>query len=1046
MSNARKHQSSINTLEVYARIRKVCDSTEDSCILVTSDSMLKLQSLSKKVTQCHFAKVFDKNIGQKDLFFEIAKPMIENLFRKKNGLLFTYGVTNSGKTYTMTGTVKEPGLLPRSLDMIFGSIIDLQASKYRFIPDDMNGFDIQSEAEAMLQRQEKDYLPTLKGSKTLSKKHMSKDIQYAVEHCYTKNIDLDYRYSVFVSYVEIYNEHIFDLLADDLVDSCNRAKPLLTKRLREDKKKNMFVYGATQVEVESTEEAFAAFQQGQERRRIAHTQLNAMSSRSHSIFIIKLVQAPVDSLGEDLLADKRLISVSQLSLVDLAGSERLSRTSSKNDRLREAGNINNSLMALRTCLAQLRENQKNRGKELVKYRNSKLTHLFKSYFEGHGKIKMVLCLNPNIQEYEENLQVVQFAEIAQEVTVLQSQGDKNNQDLRSKVLRAKLDNEKQRCSSRTDSATTYSESSVYSDSEWEGVSYDAVGFPDFELLECNDTDTLPALIEYLGDRITSRNKASEVVLSMSNLFRRNVANGNLSNRDLRSRMMEVESELNANAKEVAKLERHVKKLESKNQVLTKTAQIFKMDKKQLCEKLSDVEIQLKNALLEKQQLKSKLPEAIEKTKTQVGRVYDRRIRVVRNELEEKIHAKNERLDQLRNILCNAENLRFDKNGHYVSSAVSSGFSQSSDSRHTCRRKSKTHENLFPEQKRSKISSLKTASCSNHSSETQVETTVVEKETFVDQTKPEMIDEHTSTIGFKLADKNVTTSALKMLDKRTSTAGPKMFDKRTITTGPRMIHEGTLAFRPVMVHEGTGTVNYTMVHEGTATTHPKMIDEKINTMAKKMVDEDTFTTPQLSNRQRSTDIGQGDMFLHSKEQENPRTLGCHYINRKDENNFRHRPAAPVAPKHRRACCASSDHWLAHCPDTTINPETILQPAIKPNRTVSVPSPKDVASANKYLLTHQCEDTDGELETQLVKGEVFHTRTGGQQVQFVDVETLKQSDPKKQSSGDSFRPARNCNNEKESDAQSSWTDVETRCAFGIGCANLPLRELSSDDEVK
>lgn len=55
------------------------------------------------------------------------------------------------------------------------------------------------------------------------------------------------------------------------------------------------------------------------------------------------------------------------------------------------------------CLEQLRENQKNGTCEMVKYRNSKLTHLFKSYFEGHGRVKMVVCLNPNAQEYTENL-------------------------------------------------------------------------------------------------------------------------------------------------------------------------------------------------------------------------------------------------------------------------------------------------------------------------------------------------------------------------------------------------------------------------------------------------------------------------------------------------------------------------------------------------------------------------------------------------------------------------------------------------------------------
>lgn len=1018
-SSAKKQRSS-ETVEVFARIRKVCNSARNSCIIVSSDTSLKLQSSSNKVTQCQFTKVFDKNADQKDLFAHVAKPMVENLFKRKNGLLFTYGVTNSGKTYTMTGTVSDPGLLPRSLDMIFGSIFGLQTLKYRFVADDMNEFDVQSEAEAMLERQEKDYLPSLKSSKFMNHYKASKDFCSDVDHCYSNNIDVNSRYSVFVSYVEIYNEHIFDLLAEDLVDSCNRSRPLSTKRLREDKKKNIFVYGAKQVEVETTEEAFAAFQQGQERRRIAHTQLNSMSSRSHSIFSIKLVQAPMDALGEDLLVDKRLVSVSQLSLVDLAGSERLSRTGSKHERLREAGNINNSLMALRVCLTQLRENQKNKGKDMIKYRNSKLTHLFKSYFEGHGKVKMVLCLNPNPEEYEENFQVIQFAEIAQEVEVSQSQGDKSNQRYQSKLQ----DNKKQMSGSNP---TSCSDLSQHSDNEWNGVRYVSESFPHFELLDCVDSDTLPNLIDYLEDRIGLKKSVCETVSAMSSLFRRNVSNGNLSNRDLRSRMLEIETELSTNTKEVARLERQVKKLESKNQVLTKTAQVFKKEKKQLFEQLGDVESQLKNTQLEKQQLQSRLPEAIQKTKTQVGRVYDRRMRIVQSEMEEQIQAKNERLDQLRNILCNSKNLQFDKHGHYVPSSMSSVYSQSSDSKSSCRRKSKTIDTIFSERKRSKMSSSKSSSSSTNSVEDRDENAASQQKVLEDKgtqslvTKPTMINEHTNTFAFKSADKKISTAAFRMFDKRTNTPEPQKFDKRTLTTGPRMMHETT------------------------ATTNPKMIDERTNTTKTKVVDENTITTPRLLNKQhQSTDTGQGDTFELSKEQENPRTLGCHVVNRKDENNFRHRPAAPIAPKYRRACCASSDNWLAHCPDSTIHHETILQPVIKPNRTVTVPSSKDVACATKYLLTHQCEDTDGELETQLVKGEVFHTRTGGQQVQFVDVETLKQSDPKKQTPTDSCKPLRNDYGDCNSDPDSSWTDVETRCGKARGVGHI--KESHSNEEVQ
>lgn len=190
-----------------------------------------------------------------------------------------------------------------------------------------------------------------------------------------------------------------------------------SKILREDKNHNMYVAGCTEVEVKSTEEAFEVFWRGQKKRRIANTHLNRESSRSHSVFSIKLVQAPLDADGDNVLQEKEQITISQLSLVDLAGSERTNRTKAEGSRLREAGNINQSLMTLRTCMEVLRENQTYGTNKMVPYRDSKLTHLFKNYFDGEGKVRMIVCVNPKAEDYEESLQVMRFAEVTQEVEV-----------------------------------------------------------------------------------------------------------------------------------------------------------------------------------------------------------------------------------------------------------------------------------------------------------------------------------------------------------------------------------------------------------------------------------------------------------------------------------------------------------------------------------------------------------------------------------------------------------------------------------------------------
>ena len=940
-------------LEVYARIRKIAKCSDLSCIKVVNDTKLQLHSLNaSNVTECQFSQVFDEDVNQKDLFVKVAKPLVNDLVNGKNGLLFTYGVTNSGKTYTMTGTVKEPGLLPRSLDMIFNSIAGLQTSKYRFVPDERNGFNIQSEAEALLQKQEKDFLPKLE-AKPFIKKHAYNNICYKVDHCYSDNIDPDCRYAVFVSYIEIYNENIFDLLGEEIMDTCNKAKVLRSRRLREDDKKNMYVHGATQVQVMTTEEAFSAFQQGQERRRIAHTHLNAMSSRSHSIFNITLVQVPMDPLGEDILLSKTVVCISQLSLVDLAGTERISRTGSRNNQLREAGNINNSLMSLRRCLVQLRKNQKSKSHVMIKYRNSKLTYLFKSYFEGHGKVKMVLCLNPNIEEYEENIHVVQFAEIAQEVKVARS-NKVDHASVRRKILAGQLE-EKYRSvtplsSQSSEVASTYSGSSNELATRWEGIDFDFGLFPSVEVDDCSDCDTLPGLIEYLENQIAVTDHFKDSLSSMCSLFRRNVANGTLSNRDLRSRMTEVENELSSNVKEVSKLERQVRKLESKNQVLSKTTQIYEKDKKQLQDQLSDLEMQLKNSLAEKRRVEFKLDEAVSSTKIQAEKVFNKRVRNVQTELEEQLQAKEERLQQLREILsCGATQSSF-RPQSFASTVLQfeSSLSVAASSKSGHRKRSQSAEPLFPEKKKSKSTASK-ATSSNMA-----------------------VPSH-QDFGVNV--------------------GSSFGERLSVSKSPSEV-----------------------------------------TAPKQLYPLSDLTSPQ-KKQEIFCDNGQGDNLSVLKEQENPRSLGCHYVNRNDEHKFRHRPAPPVAPKHRRSCSGNNSNWLAHFPNTTIQPETILQPRIKPNRVVNVPTSKDVASASKYLLTHQCEDTDGELETQLVKGEVIHTRTGGQQVQFIDVETLRQSDPQKQTSSESSKRSGTQAVEDHYTDESSWTDVETRCAIGVGSSFIP-----------
>lgn len=149
-------------VQVYCRLRPMQHPTDILCMKVISDttvaitppeSAINFRNSSNKEIQTTFSRVFTPDATQKEIFKVVALPLVENVVRGRNSLLFTYGVTGSGKTYTMTGEPQDTGIMPRCFDVIFNSIANYQTKKFVFKPDKLNGFDIQSDADAMLDRQ-----------------------------------------------------------------------------------------------------------------------------------------------------------------------------------------------------------------------------------------------------------------------------------------------------------------------------------------------------------------------------------------------------------------------------------------------------------------------------------------------------------------------------------------------------------------------------------------------------------------------------------------------------------------------------------------------------------------------------------------------------------------------------------------------------------------------------------------------------------------------------------------------------------------------------
>uniref|UniRef100_T1J4H1 Kinesin-like protein n=1 Tax=Strigamia maritima TaxID=126957 RepID=T1J4H1_STRMM len=643
-------------VEVYLRLRPLDNRNDNVCLEILNNTAIRLfppetslNSRGANMKECQYAFkfVFEDAISQKALFDHVALPLVTDLLNGKNGLLFTYGVTGSGKTYTMTGLPQNGGIMPRCLDVVFNTIGEIQAKKYIFKPDKMNGFDVQSEVDAMLDRQ-RDLNSNMGAIARTPKTPRRREVEIEDRIPDLTKVDAveeDNSYAVFVSYIEIYNNYVYDLLDESPIDPI-KPKPPQSKILREDATHNMYVHSCVETEVKSTEEAFEVFYKGQKRKRMAHTTLNTESSRSHSVFTIRLVQAPLDSFGEEVIQEKTAICISQLSLVDLAGSERTMRTKNTGDRLREAGNINNSLMVLRNCIEMLRENQMQGANKIVPYRDSKLTHLFKNYFDGEGKVRMIVCVNPRADDYDETIHVMRFAELTQEVQIIRPQDERfdlgltpgrRKANLALKEVIEKLAFE----GGDGDANVMLSPPTVYSL---------GAPFPTLELVLSSDDATLSNLIMFMQEREVRRKAMLLDYSQRQNEFRNLLLDSEKDRYSLRQERDELKQQIDAKDQSVRNLERRLHAAEHSNAILQRTLEKHQINKRNLELELGEKEMIINQQTLDKERVKARMQDKILRDRGRLTRDMERRMKENQARLQIDLKQKDKKLRALREVL------------------------------------------------------------------------------------------------------------------------------------------------------------------------------------------------------------------------------------------------------------------------------------------------------------------------------------------------------------------------------------------------------------
>jgi len=285
--------------------------------------------------------MFQPEATQEDVYRAVAQPIVEGVINGYNGAILAYGQTGSGKTHTMLGPNGARAFA------VAGSHVDTE--QLGITPRAL---------QALL-----DYAAASEGLVRLR-----------------------------ASYVEIYNEHVIDLLAPVTGGSVVREHALESAAIR-DRADNLYLPTVTETPIETVAEALDVMCVGNRNRHQAETKMNRHSSRSHAVFIVTATNS----------IDQARLKFGQLYLVDLAGSERVAKTGVVGQQLEEAKSIGFSLLALGQVIHALAHKR-----SFVPYRDSKLTQLLRNCLGGNARTAVMIAASPHITNANETLSALRF--------------------------------------------------------------------------------------------------------------------------------------------------------------------------------------------------------------------------------------------------------------------------------------------------------------------------------------------------------------------------------------------------------------------------------------------------------------------------------------------------------------------------------------------------------------------------------------------------------------------------------------------------------------
>ncbi|KAK2455108.1 kinesin protein KIN-5D [Trifolium repens] len=367
----RQDKDKETNVQVLLRCRPLSDDEQKSNVpkVVSCNEnkreVIVMQTVANKQVDrvFNFDKVFGPKSQQRSIYDQAIAPIVNEVLDGFNCTVFAYGQTGTGKTYTMEGGMRN------------------------------KGGDLTAEAGVI-----------------------PRAVRQIFDILEAQNAD----YSMKVTFLELYNEEITDLLSPE--DNSPRPIEERVKKpvaLMEDGKGSVLLRGLEEESVYCVNEIYALLERGSSKRRTAETLLNKRSSRSHSVFTITVY------VKETVIGDEELIKCGKLNLVDLAGSENILRSGAREGRAREAGEINKSLLTLGRVINALVEHSPH-----VPYRDSKLTRILRDSLGGKTKTCIIATISPSAYCLEETLSTLDYASRAKNI--------KNKPEANQKVSKAVL--------------------------------------------------------------------------------------------------------------------------------------------------------------------------------------------------------------------------------------------------------------------------------------------------------------------------------------------------------------------------------------------------------------------------------------------------------------------------------------------------------------------------------------------------------------------------------------------------------------------------------